>query len=292
MLPVTISLTRYNEPDELFHESLLSLSRQKKVKAEVIVLDQQSSESTYRFCGSLNNPSLQFTYRVIDQVSLSYARTRAIEYCDTDVLLFIDADAAADSDWAFALGKVLQKEAAVAGGKIIPQWGKRPLWICRSRIIREQYSILDLGRKTFPTGRVLGANFGINLRMLGEQAYFDLNLGRKDGKLTSGEETDLCDRARKIGRRVYYCGSATVTHKIHPERMRYYWIWQRLLYAGKNRAMRGGFVNPLHEKLFWDYVMMPLIALPYSLGYFSQKKRIRQRSRKQIGKKPVVKKLL
>jgi len=266
--PITISLTRYNESDKLLFECLGSLSRQKHVEAKVLVLDQQKENKTEKFCQELNRASrIQFEYSVIDKISLSYARNMAIEMCDTDVLLYIDPDAVAESNWAVELGSVLQKDAAIAGGKILPKWEKRKPWFCRSTIIQELYSILDLGDATFPISRVFGANFGINIYALKESAYFDIELGRKNGKLISGEETDLCDRAQKNGCHIYYCGSATVTHKILSERTNYRWIGKRLFHAGGNRAARGGLINSLRNISSWDYMILPFMITPYLMGY-------------------------
>jgi len=268
---VTISLTRYKEPNSLLHDCLGSISTQKNIQAKVLVLDQQDSSDTRKFCESISSNSIKFIYHVIDEVSLSYARNQAIALSDTDILLYIDPDAIADLNWAFELGSILHRGAAVAGGKIIPYWHKKMPWICRSLIIREQYSILDLENETFPTNRIFGTNFGIHLKLLGKHAYFDLELGRKNGNLMGGEETDLCDRAKKNGCQIFYCGSAIVTHKILSERINYRWIWRRIIYTGRNRAVRGGMINPINKLSVWDYIIIPLFLIPYSFGYFHQK---------------------
>ena len=58
-----------------------------------------------------------------------------------------------------------------------------PPRIARARVVEEQYSLLDLGQGEIETRKVIGASFGLNRALLGDQAYFDETLGRRGGKL-------------------------------------------------------------------------------------------------------------
>jgi len=269
---ITIGLTRHKEPNWLLNETLRSLSLQRDVKAEVLVADQFYDKETEGYCRSLTTAELVFKYIVIPEKGLSYARNYVIKHCATHILLFTDADAVPDVNWAAELSTSLSRtNVGVAGGKITAKWYKPPLFITKANLIREQYSLLDLGDEESTTRKVIGANFGLHLGRLKDVAYFDVRLGRNNGNLMGGEETDLCMRVDEQGMDVYYNGRAIVYHQILPERVSYRWIVMRLYSAGFARAMRGGKLAPTHSKSFWDYLFMPFILAPYALGYFRMK---------------------
>lgn len=268
MIETTITLTRHSEPDDLIFKTLEKLGKQENIRATIVFLDQNPGEDAEAFCHKLTTKNIEFIYRPLEPRSLSYARNTAIRSCKTDTLLFIDADAFAEPNWAYELATTLQRdEVAVAGGKILPEWHRRPLLIARARVVNEQYSVLDFGDIEMPVQKVIGANFGIHTARLGKDAYFNEELGRRDAILLGGEETDLCERATSRGIKVFYQGKAVVHHQILPERITYSWITKRLFYAGVSRALRGGKPSPSHTMTAWDYLFMPIILVPYAFGY-------------------------
>ncbi len=268
---ITLTLTRYDESDWLIDEALTSLAKQSDVQAEVLVLDQAPSRSTSERCAALSSDMIAFKYREIPKRSLSFARNEAIRLAQHDHLLFMDTDAVAGPDWARTLSAALsESDVAVVGSRIHPRWLGAPLLICRSRLVMDQYSIYDLGLGRQEVDRVVGAGFGIDRRCLGPEAYFDCNLGRAGGNLAVGEETDLCDRARKRGLRVLYEGSASVIHQVLPERLNYRWLWRRFYFAGINRARSGGQPRPSVPLGFWDYITLPIVLPVYLLGYLRE----------------------
>lgn len=265
--PVSITLTRGIESDDLASQALRSLSTQTSQMAEVLFLDQHYSQPLMELCRHWDTPKLRFRYEVIPARGLSFARNQAILRSSHDILLFLDTDALVDSGWAAALADGLEHyQAGVVGSRILPRWHRPPLFLTRSAWIREQYSLLDWGQGTFPVTKIIGAGFGIHKGRLGDDAYFDESLGRRDRRLLGGEEIDLCRRAALKGIPVYYIGTAVVEHQILPERIRYSWILRRIYYAGINRARAGGGFHPTHRLSFWDYVLLPAVIPIYLLG--------------------------
>ncbi len=267
-LTATITLTRYNEPNWLVEETLNSLAGQKGLTATVLFLDQMDDSEIASKLDVLSKPTVAFKYERIPARSLSFARNYAIQTAPDDVILFIDSDAVADPFWASRLASHLYSgAAAVVGGRILPLWHKAPPFICRSRVVLEQFSLLDLGEDCIPVRKIVGASFGLNRAAIKDQAYFDETLGRRQGKLLGGEETDLCERVRRADLPVLYDGAAVVRHQILPERARYRWIWKRLYFAGLCRAIKCGAPGPSHSVGRWDYLLLPIILPPYLLGY-------------------------
>lgn len=268
MVRTTITLTRHDEANKLIFETLRALAGQENVEAVVLFFDQQPEAETASVCRSLDSENIRFDYRPLEPCGISRARNTAIRACKTETLLFIDADAIPDPGWAASLaGTLLQDEVGIAGGRILPEWHRPPLLISKARIVFEQYSMLDFGNGVLPVPRVVGASFGIHLERLGQEARFDEDMGRQNGVLLGGEESDMCARARAAGLQILYQGMAVVHHQVLPERIRYRWIFRRLFYAGVNRALRGGMPSPSHRMTLWDYVFMPIVIIPYALGY-------------------------
>jgi len=268
MLSATITFTRYNEPNWLVWETLASLAEQQGVTCEILFLDQQNDPATRAHIASLSTSKLDFHYETIPAKCLSYARNYAIAQAQHDTILYIDSDAIAAPGWACKLAEALDEPGVgVAGGRIIPKWHARPLLIARARFILDQYSMLDLGSDQKAVTRIVGANFGLRRDRLGAEAWFDESLGRRDGILFGGEDSDLCRRARQIDLSVVYDGRATVQHQILRERIRYRWIFKRLYYAGYGRAVQGGVPAPSQKMGLWDYIALPVVIPFYGLGY-------------------------
>jgi glycosyltransferase involved in cell wall biosynthesis len=267
---LTVTLTRYAEPNWLLAETLESLAKQQNIVATVLMLDQQDNPETAALCQTLTNEKITFDYHVIPAKSLSFARNEAIRLCQTDVLLYIDTDAIADPNWAKYLGEALsQSGVGIAGGKIIPKWHKSPSFIQKSQVVLDQYSMLDLGEYNVEVKKVVGASFGLNKKHLGDVAIFDENLGRRDGKLYSGEESKLCSDALKAGFKIMYVGSSVVQHQVLPERVKFSWIATRMFYQGIASAKRGGAPAPSNKGkyTFWDMLALGFLAPFYLSGY-------------------------
>ena len=268
MTTVCITLTRYNEPNWLLWQTLECLSRQTGVEADILLFDQRDDDETRRKAESLSLARVRFRYHVIPAAGVSFARNRALAESPHDLILLTDPDVLPDEHWAFHLVQSLAKpRVAVVGGRIVPRWHRKPLAITRSRLIAEQYSMLDLGDAEIDCPRLVCANFGVNRRLLGNDAYFDENLGRRDGILLSGEETDLCRRSLERDLRNLYNGRALVHHQVLPERISYAWIMRRIFFTGVSRALRGGRPGPVHRWRMWDRLVLPIILPFYVFGY-------------------------
>jgi glycosyltransferase involved in cell wall biosynthesis len=265
---LTITLTRHDEPDALVSGTLRCLARQQGVRAGIDFYDQQASPGLAGLCAELSTPALRFRAHPIGKTGLSRARNLALENCPTELLLYLDADARPRPGWAAALARALSGEGvAVAGSRILPDWEVRPLFPARSAIVREQYSLLDLGAEVFAIDRVIGAGFELDRSKLGAEARFDENLGRRDGALFGGEETDLCRRAIEAGFSVVYCGAAVVDHFVPAERITWRWLTRRFYYAGVNRAIAKGPPRPANRPSLANILpLVPLLPV-YLFGY-------------------------
>lgn len=270
MNKITITLTRYRESNDLINPCLKMLAKQKKIKAEIYFLDQKYDKNTKKLCKNISSKNIKFLYKVIPDKSLSYARNEGIKLAKTDIILFIDCDAIPMKDWAFELAKIfkIDNKIAVVGGKSIPKWIKNPSWYHKSNIAMDVYSLIDISNKVTPTEKIVGVNFAINKKHLGNEAMFNVNLGRRPGSLLGGEETDFCRRILKKGFKIYYTPYAVVKHQIQKDRMTLYWLIKRFYYGGLGKAMIGGAPKTYSSKRnIYDIFLMAIIIVPYVIGY-------------------------
>jgi len=265
---ITITLTRYREPDWLVNETLDSLAVQHNIAGEIIMLDQAWRQDFANKVAARSTKALQFSCLSCEERGLSFARNCGLQIAANDIVLFIDPDAVADPFWAERLAQTLSSPCiAIAGSRILPKWlGAIPL-LAKASVVLDQYSLLDWGEQEQDAARIVGAGFGVRKSAARDEMFFDEALGRREGKLFGGEETDLCARVCAKGGRVVYCGGSIIHHQILPERLTSSWIIRRLYYAGIGRARRGGAPSPSRSPDLWDWTLMPFILPPYMLGY-------------------------
>lgn len=270
MLPVTITLTRYKEPNRLLFETLFSLAKQTWVSAIVRMLDQHFDEATKQYCEKLQNERIQFDYSVIEPVWLSYARNYAIKHCTTDILLCIDADAIADEHRAYELCAVfnLDEKIGMVWGKILPKFHKKPPFLLQANFVYDMYSLLDNGDVCMPSSKIVWASYGMHLWRMWSVAYLDETLGRRPWTLLGGEETDLCQRVAKAWLLIYYTGKSVVHHQVLPERLNYKRIIQRTYRWWYSRGMQWGTPKANNTKTtIWTYISWLLLLPAYGSWY-------------------------
>jgi cellulose synthase/poly-beta-1,6-N-acetylglucosamine synthase-like glycosyltransferase len=157
MKEITITLTRYKEPNRLLFATLFSLAQQKNITATVLMLDQQDDKETAAYCAQLSTPHVSFVRKKIEAVGLSFARNQAITLCNTDILLCIDADALADEQRAYELTKTFAYDDRIAlvGGKILPKFHAPPPFLLQLNFVYDMYSLLDRGDEVAPFSKVV-----------------------------------------------------------------------------------------------------------------------------------------
>lgn len=269
MIFITIALTRYQEPDWLLNLTLGSIARQGEVRAKVHVLDQSFHQETNEFCDGLCSERIVFEYHVIPCQGCAYARNFAISLCQTDIFLWTDPDVILESNWAYCLFQTLvNNKCAIVGGKIIPLWHSIPRWYMKSNVMTDQYSLIDLGEGEEETDRIIGGSMGINVKQMREEAYFDENLGRKNGTLLGGVDAEFCERAIQKGYKVYYTGQSVAHHQILESRMNLIWIARKFYYSGYSRAIRGGRPSAMNKKkAIADYLILGVFTPFYVTGF-------------------------
>lgn len=272
LLPVSITLTRHRESDDVILKTIEAAAGQSGVYGEIIVLDQMDSDTVKRRADELTTPDLIVRVLPIPFCGLSDARNFGLALACHPIVLFLDADARPEPDWAIHMHDALSLSGTgIAGSRILPDYEVTPPIVSRSSIVREQYSLLDLGPETRRVHKVIGAGFGLNIAHIGDEAWFDTKLGRQNGRLIGGEETDLCERVEKRSLRVIYEGRAVVRHFVPAERLQWAWLAKRFFHGGVSRALRHGGPAPFSRPGIGDFFFaLPFIPF-YVAGLLVQK---------------------
>jgi glucosyl-dolichyl phosphate glucuronosyltransferase len=270
---ITVSITRYSETDSIVEQCLTSLGKQKRVKANVLFLDQKESKYIKYLVENFKSDSIGIEYINIATKSLSYARNLGIKNSSTRYVAFCDSDCILNENWLDEILNVFKNNhAAIVGTKILPKWEGKLRWFNKSKIANEFYSLIDISESLCEIPKVVGASFAIDKLLIKEDAYFDENLGRRPGKFLGGEETDLCQRIKERNLKVFYTPNTFAYHIISRERTTWSWFIKRSYFGGYSRALRGGKTEPFNKKRDTLDKLVTVSILPfYMLGYFKGK---------------------
>lgn len=178
---------------------------------------------------------------------LSRARNVAMEKCKTEYIVFIDDDAFPDPGWLDALLNGFEKSSAsVLAGPIVPVWPKpRPDWLPEKYVAC--LTILDHG----PEDRFLseyefayGTNMAFKTSALREVGGFNAALGRTGSRtLISDEEIEVQIALRARGHKTFYASGATVSHRVHENRLNRNYFRARMAWQAVSTLM--------HESPLW-----------------------------------------
>ena len=243
MKGVSVVICCYNSSSRL-PETIRYLSRQivsDTIKWEVIIVNNASTDNTVEVAKrewDLYRPITPLI--IIDQPipGLSYAREKGIEVSNYEYILFCDDDNWLSWDYIEKGGRLLleNKEIVILGGKGIAECeGDKPKWF---DLIKEgTYAIGAENRKTGYTHSVYGAGMFLRKDLfyyLKERNIKNLLSDRKEGKLSSGGDTEFCKIAELLGRRIWYQDDMEFTHFIPSSRLN--WDYVKRLHCNFGEA--------------------------------------------------------
>jgi glycosyltransferase involved in cell wall biosynthesis len=223
MIKISIIVCTYQNPSML-QETLNSLIIQTLAPEifEVIVVDNNSKDSTYEVVCEYEKKATNVRYVYEENQGLSFARNKGIGVSKADIVAFIDDDAIADKCW---IEKILEPyelmdDIWAVGGKTLPLWrAPRPTWITDDNL--HSLSVRDYGEKSreliWPE-RMIGVNCSFRKEIFSKIGYFDTQLGRKKNILFDQEDTEIQKGIHEQGKKVYYSPDALVHHIITKNR--------------------------------------------------------------------------
>ena len=174
------------------------------------------------------------------QRGLSGARNTAVAVARGSLIVFLDDDAAAASDWVDRLERLCRRQGVLgAGGRVVPRWlGRRPSWFPEEFLWVVGCTYRGMPTAAAPVRNLYGGCFGIRRDVLVELGGFRTELGRVGANGMGCEETELCIRAarRYEGEIFLYDPDAVIEHDVPPDRTNWTYFRSRCFAEGVSKA--------------------------------------------------------
>ena len=171
---------------------------------------------------------------------LSGARNTGVVSSTSEIVAFLDDDAAADEGWLASLLAVYSdpQVAACGGAAIASLIEERPAWWPMEFDWVVGCSYIGLPTSTADVRNLIGANMSVRRAMVVELGGFPEGIGRVGSKPMGCEETDLFIRLtrRWPDARIVYEPSATVHHTVPAARLSWRYFRSRCFAEGLSKA--------------------------------------------------------
>lgn len=222
---VSIIIPTYNRAQyiELTINSFLRQNYDKD-KIELLICDNNSTDQTKAVIKKIiyNHPDRKIRYLYEERQGVHYARNTAALEASGEILYFTDDDMIADADMLCNLLDVFEKypKVAVATGKVIPKWEKKPPnWVLKY-LNNQWLSLIDRNMEVCIT------NFDLGVYSCHEAVRKEIFMqtGGFHPENTAGEwigdgETGLNQEIQNMQSNFAYIGSAITEHIIPSSRM-------------------------------------------------------------------------
>lgn len=213
-----------------------------RAEYEVIVVDNGSADPTRRTAESfLGMGNLRYVYDPV--LGLSQARNTGWRQARGEIVVYLDDDALASSDWLERMRdrhETVRPRPSSVGGRIIPIWeAERPSWLTRE--LEHHLGLVDwqCPAMFLDDGRfyLAGTNVSYRRSVLEESGGFPVGLGRKGRCLRSNEELWMQRFLRSRGHAVWYDPAIVVRHHIRARRLTRSWFYERFFWQGVSDAL-------------------------------------------------------
>lgn len=241
---LSVIICTYNRADLLDKTLVSLLSLHELDRAEIIVIDNRSSDHTaevvQRFIAA-HGEFVNAVYYYEAEQGLSAARNAGIGLAAADIIAFLDDDAIPAVSWIRTMISAFERnpDMSAMGGPIAPIFeSERPAWLTGP--LELPYTIVNLGTEEREYPRSLnpfGANMAMRRQAL-EGNLFPLHLGRKGNLLLSGEESWVFEQIRAKGGLVKYHPDMAVDHFVPAARLSKEWIMNRYYCQGMSNAVQ------------------------------------------------------
>jgi glucosyl-dolichyl phosphate glucuronosyltransferase len=233
---VSIVVSTYNRADRLPAALDALLSQRTTVPYEVVVVDNNSTDSTAAVLARLVKRSRgRLRYAFEGRQGLSYGRNTGIALSRAPIIAFTDDDVRVAPDWIDRLHKTFASHPEIdyVGGRVLPNWlASPPRWLTEAHW--SPLALQDYGEQPLVSGReravcLVGANLAFRRRVFERVGVFAPSLGRiKDG-LGSTEDHDMQLRIWRAGMRGLYAPQVVATADVTPDRFEkaYHRRWHR-----------------------------------------------------------------
>ena len=244
--------------------SIAALALPSDLDADCLVIDNASTDDTAPAVDDFARASRLRMRRVFEpRLGSSFARNRAVDETQSELLFFLDDDAIAERDWALKLFGAMQRRSLdVACGMVLPRWTSRPpawlgtsLWV--KLAVHDQRALASAPAESAETmANYFSANVGFRRSAFERFGKFREDLGVVGGNPISGEDTELFERIIAGGGRMGFVPDAIVHHMIPRERMTRAYLRRKSFAYGVGSAFAGGRNHNRPDKLVKNAIRM------------------------------------
>ncbi len=241
---VTVAICLHNR-FEYLDEALDGLEAQtmQQSRFRVLLVDNSTDAATSAAFFRRRKLAPNVSVIMSSPPGLSRARNKALEECESDVIVYLDDDAVPGQEWLRSIERCFRADPGVAfvGGRIDPIWkSERPYWL--GPRFEGCLSILDLGdeeRELAKHEYGYGANIAFRASWLRRIGGFDEQIGRiGSNTLLSAEEASAQDKIRALGGRGWYAPDASVGHVVPTERLQKSWFMSRMAWQAVSELLQ------------------------------------------------------
>ena len=248
---VDIAICTWNRADLLKRtlDSISKVSVPSDIQLCVVVVDNRSTDETQSVIEAFANSDFGKANRVVsaieNQQGHTFARNRAIQSCQGDLIVWTDDDVLVHSDWIerYVNAARQQTKTSFWGGRIEPAFLKnKPKWIDDNwDALSGCFAARDLGNDPveFSADRLpYGANFAVRGDVQ-RANLFDPELGRRADAVLGEDELDLMRRLLAAGHCGQWVPGAVVEHLIPMERSTTKYVYDYFVGQGRNLVLTG-----------------------------------------------------
>lgn len=246
---ISVVVCTYNRGDILGEtlESYAAMAAASPVRAELLIIDNNSSDGTGRIAREYVEGRAEARYIFEATPGLSHARNTGIRESHGDIIAFADDDVFFEPGWLDALVRAFGAwpEAGCVGGKTLPHFETgTPPWLHETLLY--MYGTTNSGDAEtwmdYPK-HPFGVNMAFRREVFQRIGLFDPRLGRIGDSLLSGEESDIFRRVHEAGFRTRYVPDAVLRHRIPASRTDPDWVLRRSYWQGISDVL----FRQLHE---------------------------------------------
>lgn len=235
MPSISIIICTRNRADSL-RETLASIGRcevSPELPAELIVVDNGSSDHTAEVVKSASLKNMPVRYLLEPRLGVSYARNRGMAEAAGSIFLWTDDDVRVPADWIPRMcDPILRRQTeGVAGGvRLAPHLD--PEWLVGD--VRGWLASTDVMLIAETCEGMIGANMAFSRAVLQKVPPFDPELG--GGGLGSHEESLFARQMLKAGYRIVPLPHVAVEHHFDPARLSYEGLTESARKIGRSTA--------------------------------------------------------
>jgi GT2 family glycosyltransferase len=237
--------TASHQRAQLLRSCIGSLLAGTRVPDEILVVVDQNPSLKAELSSSLPG-----CVRLLEteRPGLSEARNAGTRQCSSDVVAFVDDDAAVEPEWLASILSEFEADATAVGvgGTVLPRWGAARRWLCDELLWVVGCTYRGHREDSGPIRNPIGCNMAFRLDALIAVGGFATQFGKRGNALETCDETELSLRIeRSFGPGcIRFAPSARVRHFVPVERI----SWRLLLRRSLSEGLSKGRIQRMYKR--------------------------------------------